>query len=607
MKTTEELDLYIKSPEISGALLLTGKWGCGKTYRIDQFKKMVDSQEFAIVVISLFGVDSISALTQKVREQVALATFFIPGKAQNKPQNKTKSKLQKLRLWYEQKAKKPVNFFVKGLTQQAQIADKLAAATKFIPIERTIGVGKKQRQLVLVFDDFERSELSTKELLGAINEYVETKTIKTILIAAEDKIDDEKYREFKEKVIARTIKISPDYSSIIHEIIHKFVGAADYKAFLQRQEAHIVLLFTESKSENLRHLRSLLIDFERVFLCLLKIDYDEVIISRIFLAFGAMLFEHKDGNYEPGEYHYLHADSEMKKKYSFDIAPYRLVTLRRWITEGEWDESATCNEYLQRFCQKDLSSEDKLILWSFWDLNDTIVSEGFPLVLQKAYNGELTGKQLMSFISKIALARKWKIKLPVEVDYGSIAQGLKQRIQKIKDNEVNEPEHHTFITHEEQDILNEEEKKLYTLAFKLGNDLLTYLRNRRSFIDNMADGDEVDIRQLKNHYYISFDHEMMESLFVRYSNADVDIKRAIAHVISEIHFKDFMNPKEPESTLSIECLKVLLEKVKAYCQHETDSFARIHDQEFVNVIIARISDLEEKLQEHQKKTAQTST
>lgn len=67
MKTTEELDLYIKSPEISGALLLTGKWGCGKTYRIDQFKKMVDSQEFAIVVISLFGIDSISALTQKVR------------------------------------------------------------------------------------------------------------------------------------------------------------------------------------------------------------------------------------------------------------------------------------------------------------------------------------------------------------------------------------------------------------------------------------------------------------------------------------------------------------------------------------------------------------
>ena len=75
MKAIDELTLYINSPEISGALLLTGKWGCGKTYLINQFKEKVDQNKFAIIVLSLFGIDSTSMLTSKIREQVALATF----------------------------------------------------------------------------------------------------------------------------------------------------------------------------------------------------------------------------------------------------------------------------------------------------------------------------------------------------------------------------------------------------------------------------------------------------------------------------------------------------------------------------------------------------
>ena len=120
----------------------------------------------------------------------------------------------------------------------------------------------------------------------------------------------------------------------------------------------------------------------------------------------------------------------------------------------------------------------------------------------------------------------------------------------------------------------------------------------------MTTGDEIAIRQLKNCYYISFDQEMMDSLFARYVLADTDIKRAISHVISEIHFKDFMKPQEPESTLTINCLKELMRKVEEHCCQQKDSFARIHDQEFVKVISNRIVDLEKKLREQQEKDAQ---
>lgn len=589
MKAIEELKLYINAPEISGALLLTGKWGCGKTYLINQFKEEADQDRFAIVILSLFGIDSISMLTSKIREQVALATFPSVQRFEKK----------------ESPYRKWITVVLEGLKDQAKVAEYLSSVTAFIPIENEIGFGEKKRKLILIFDDFERSKISKKELLGAINEYVESKKIKTILIAAEDKIQDEDYDEFKEKVISRTIKLSPEYSSIIHEIIDDFSETvAGYKEFLLKEEQHIIQLFTESKSGNLRTLRSLLIDFERVFSCLKKICFDEIKASNIFCSFGAMLFEHKTGNYKSGQYGFLTADAELQKKYSFNITRCRLVTLQKWVTEGVWDEEATCDEYRQRFCQEELSSEDKFIHWSFWDLSDTIVSEGFPPSIQKAYNGELPGKLLMNLIKKIALARKWNIPLPQEIDYDKIEEGLQLRIRRIKNNEIAEPEYHSFVTDDERDVLNEREKQLYASASNMGGDLLSYLQNRRGFIDSMASGDEIAIRQLKNCYYISFDQEMLDSLFARYVIADVDIKRAIAHVISEIHFKDFMKPQEPESTLSINCLKELMRKVEDHCCQQKDSFARIHDQEFVKVISNRIVDLEEKLREQQENDAQ---
>ena len=68
------------------------------------------------------------------------------------------------------------------------------------------------KTLVLVFDDFERSKQDKTILLGTINNYCENKKIKTILIADENHIDEEAYKEFKENgfVLAETISAIPE-------------------------------------------------------------------------------------------------------------------------------------------------------------------------------------------------------------------------------------------------------------------------------------------------------------------------------------------------------------------------------------------------------------
>ena len=72
MDAKQEIIDYIETKEIPGALLLTGEWGCGKTYLIkeiaNEYKENKENKEFVFVIVSLFGVESVSELQEKVKK-----------------------------------------------------------------------------------------------------------------------------------------------------------------------------------------------------------------------------------------------------------------------------------------------------------------------------------------------------------------------------------------------------------------------------------------------------------------------------------------------------------------------------------------------------------
>ena len=63
MRTLDELLYYCEEPEPVGAILLTGEWGCGKTYLIDNDLKDALENKAHIIRISLFGIASIAIQT----------------------------------------------------------------------------------------------------------------------------------------------------------------------------------------------------------------------------------------------------------------------------------------------------------------------------------------------------------------------------------------------------------------------------------------------------------------------------------------------------------------------------------------------------------------
>ena len=147
--------------------------------------------------------------------------------------------------------------------------------------------------MVLFFDDFERSKLDRIELMGVINEYSENRGIKVIIIADEEKIASNKadknnsdtnhqidntnntnlsttdsnfnYSDFKEKLISRTLKIEPDYKTVIDTILSSYQEIViGYKDFLIDNKDIIYQIYIESDSNNFRSVKAFIIDYERL-------------------------------------------------------------------------------------------------------------------------------------------------------------------------------------------------------------------------------------------------------------------------------------------------------------------------------------------------------
>lgn len=143
MDAKQEVKSYIETKEIPGALLLTGEWGCGKTYLIksiaDEYK---ENKEFIFVIVSLFGVESVSELQEKVKK-TALQTRCNVG----------------------EKASKLLETGIKVVKQVLpEQAKQLLSVNLFdaFDVESVIDADK----LVLVFDDLERCSCQDKIALS---------------------------------------------------------------------------------------------------------------------------------------------------------------------------------------------------------------------------------------------------------------------------------------------------------------------------------------------------------------------------------------------------------------------------------------------------------
>ena len=528
MSTLNELEYYCKEENVYGAVMLTGGWGSGKTYLIDNHLAKRLENDFIFIRISLFGLSSINDINQKVKKAYFQKILFTVG------ENQTNKKIK--RFW-ESFKKNKFEKIIKVATAVAKNIPSVNQVLAFDPSEYiTVENDIAGKQLVLVFDDLERCTLDEIEVLGCINEYCENKKIKTIIIANEEKIIEKKgdigeekkqgfYSEIKEKIIIRTIKNNPIYKDIFKNIIQEYKSKNEnYKQFLNQNLVLLNNIFISGDIKNVRSIKCAIQDFERIYVILEdKCDLDLIKnYYQTFLVYILLLKAGKIGN--NSEYGNLFDDKELREVYpTYYNRKYMIQGIKEWLIHGEWngkniriaiEESIKSNE--------EKSPEEIVKNEILFNIDDQIIKEGFPIVLKNAYNGKLTVDQYINLIENAQRARKLNYTLPENIDYNKLKKGVDRYLKSICDNET-ENIRISYTIENQNNLLNcEKDIYLKILDFKKNN-IQKYAINRRNYLKALNEKNINKILECKNNRCNVFDKEMAVAVsesFEYLSNAD---------------------------------------------------------------------------------------
>lgn len=248
--------------ETLGALMISGAWGSGKTYYVDNTLQtaLLQAKKYPIK-ISLFGQSNLDHLEKRITELFLQIYGEVRLKPVEEEDNKAISQLAKLF------AKKKLSTNVQSVAKMVPLIGQYVDVSRILDAFTALCINRLPKDnIVLILDDLERAVKTIEPhlLLGIINDLVETKKYKVILIANDSYFNkaSDKYLDFKEKVIERTLLFPPDVITIYRTLISR--DGKDFSALMS--DASFINIINPDKiinkssndlQENLRNIRIL--------------------------------------------------------------------------------------------------------------------------------------------------------------------------------------------------------------------------------------------------------------------------------------------------------------------------------------------------------------
>ena len=426
----ENLNNYISSPvNPEYAILLSGKWGSGKTFFIDNFISHDKSENIKFIKISLFGLKDISEINNKI----IFKLLSIKEKG----------------LWGD-----AANIGVKVLDS---FGKKLNLSIQDIPIEQIIN--KLKGEFIFIFDDLERTDIKLSELLGYINYFVEQANFKVIILANEDEISEEdKYTEFKEKVIGKTYEVQQNFETVFNNFLDLSIHS---KEILEQNSSNIEELYIKSTYNNLRHIRQAIMDFDYLY-NLLDYKYKEhsIFINKFIYVFFVLSMERRKGVLLEEEFKshnliswdFLSEKKEKKEKTEFEniLTKYTLTGYDSLLLEtNTWINILFKNYLIKEDINKAISQisyfnhetyESWYKLYRYWNLEDEEYDKSLKDVINKFNNNEyLEHEKLLSvialllYLSKNSLCDMPQAEIIIQTIEGIIAKNDGATLEQIND------------------------------------------------------------------------------------------------------------------------------------------------------------------------------
>ena len=512
MSTLDELKYYCDEENTFGALLLTGQWGCGKTYLIEH-QLCEDSdmkKKFVFLRISLFGEPSIESIQKKVK------ILYLFQKAGSKSKDIFKS----------------ISFLKKiiGIIKNTGALKAIGNAalsidpTDFFEIKNEIG----KPNVVLIFDDFERCTVNPVDLFGCINDYCENQGLK---VDFSEKVGTQalQYGNIKEKLITRTIHYEPEYDQIIEGIVGAYTAqSTEYKEFLNKNRNRICNVFNKNEIKNLRSLKCAIQDFERVYQVFKRLNYIAK-LDETFISFLAYVLMGKAGKIKTSSsLEELSTTAQARKDYPKIFGDKLLLnSVKDWALSGKWDPEELEREIKEKEEQeKPIKPEDKLKMSLLIDLDDETIHKGFEAYINEAYSGLLSLREYVRLIGNLSFARKIDYKFPNETNYEKLEAGINQCISNLNQNWNETLRIHPVIPEYDLKELSETELRLYTtIQNYCDKNIYMYESNKIKYLSALRDQDSEALFDCENFRFNVFDEEMATAVF-EYYTAIKSCKRA---------------------------------------------------------------------------------
>lgn len=304
----EIIKTYYSDVNSQYAILLNGEWGCGKTYFV---KNKIPAEINDSVYVSLYGLSNTSDISKKILYSIMNKNMKI---------NKKIKKGGKILGAGYRSFSSAISSIFKIPLPDAKSIDATELMSNFIDVSKKL----------IIFDDLERVNIPINEVLGFINDYVEHKNVKCIIVANENEIEklnidnnyelkiiscldnnieygekkkvnswqsddtvtkpkiedikkrvnktyntENKYKLIKEKLIGKTIDYVPNLEKIINNLLENHVKNKKYYEYLKSQKSLLVETLKKDNCCNIRTIIFLLNEYEIIFNQIKKQKYEE--------------------------------------------------------------------------------------------------------------------------------------------------------------------------------------------------------------------------------------------------------------------------------------------------------------------------------------------
>ncbi len=569
MDIIEELKYYCSITNPVGALMLSGEWGCGKTYLIKNTFIPAVENEYVVLCVSLFGLDSIDAIKQEVKKQ------WLEKAGEIIPQDGARV-LSKATDGYKKLFAAVKGILPEKLQDGGEAISSIIDLVKYMPVTNTM----YEKKVILVFDDLERSNIPSSDLLGCINDYCENQHFNVVIVANEERIKESKdkaedgdatkngdtslsYGDIKEKIIQRVIRFVPDYGEVVDNCIEA-LGKSEYTDFLKQNRNSLVrilagdfddkamieeyrkeiwrLSITKEEREKLEHRTKDLLnrrphnirsfkcaiqDFMRIYDLLKETGFKDC--SNWLTSFTCCMMTSKAGlALNDSDYGSLFSDYNHRKLFpGLYNRKYALKSLLLWIEHGVWFETAIREELNLAF-EREMAKEPVDILRTndLLDVEDEIISQGFDELLNLAYSGLLSLDEYVKFIRNSSFARTCKVDIP-EIDWERVKGGISIQLEKMESlDDDNDVHHHSYLDSDSKDSYTDDEWSSYRLIgdfWSKGGPICE--RNRRLYINLLENDLGLAFAELGDKRYDSLTSGMVNATYKAYEAAKNEDKR----------------------------------------------------------------------------------